>query len=281
MVPVVGPPFLVGCGAEGLKGIAGGICCMDGVDPIFKVGISIMGSCISIICQGMFIMRSCIPIMGPGIPIMGPGIPIMGPGIPIMGPGIPIMGSGIPIMGKEIPIIGLVVIPIIGAGIPIIGPGIPIIGAEIPIIGVDNTIVGLIAISSTIGDIPIPLDGIIPWLPIIALFTAKLAAGEIMTEGIATPAAGLKGFIAGAINGSSIIFRAGVTAPKPAITGSKGIFIGAVRRPGLIAVPATGKTMASMGDGPIERYLVTDCTLTGYKSKKNITNVISKGNFFR
>jgi hypothetical protein len=46
---------------------------MEGVNPIFKLGISIMGS--------------CIPIMGTGIPIIGLGMPIIGPGNPIMGPG--------------------------------------------------------------------------------------------------------------------------------------------------------------------------------------------------
>ncbi|MGA1842738.1 MAG: hypothetical protein ACMUIU_19140 [bacterium] len=197
-----------------------------------------------------------------------------------MGPGILIIVSGIPIMGKEIPIIGMVGIPIMGAGIPITGLGMPIMGAENPIMGTGNPIMGLRAPSSNIGDIPTPLDGNIPRFPIIKLFTARVAAGEIITEGIVAPSAGPKGFIAGTINGSSIIFREGVTAPNPAITGSKGILIGDVKIPGLTAIPATGKTMASMGDGPIERYLAADWILTGNKREAIINNIIPKIHLF-
>jgi hypothetical protein len=98
-----------------------------------------------------------------------------------------------------------------------------------------------------------------------------------MIEGIAAPAAGPKGFITGAINGSSIIFRAGVTAPKLAITGSKGTFIGDVKSTEAFT---TGNTIASIGDGPIKRYLVTDWAVTGYISKIIITNVIPKIHLF-
>jgi hypothetical protein len=73
---------------------------------------------------------------------------------------------------------------------------------------------------------------------------------------------------------------AGRIDPTLAIKGSRGRFIGDVKRTGLIAVFATGKSIASMGEGPIKRYLVTDWTVAGYTRKIIITNVIPNIHFF-